>query len=336
MLAILMLHFGPIRVTGQALAAIATDTSIDPLVWVLGNGDRIDPAQIDVAQLPRHLIIENSAENLGFAGGMNLLLQRALSDPRVDRVLLLNNDTRPQPGAIAALLAQMGAGADVEPDMVAARLMNAAEPDQVDSLGIALYRSGLASNRKTPAQRLLGPTGGCMLLSRRLLEDLHEQHGYWFDERFFCYAEDTDLVMRARWLGHATDYVDHAVVLHHGSQASGGPDNEFVLYHGIRNSIWALLKNAPGWWLLAFSPWIVLAHGGIVIRQLRKGRARTLWRLYRDALRGVPAMWRERRRIRRSRRLPASAWWSWVEPRLYDAGYLRSAWRELFGRRPGR
>lgn len=331
-----MLHFGPVQVTGQALAAIAADEPDDASVFVLGNGEPFDTGQLGTAILPKHLVIEHSPVNLGFAGGMNHLLARVLADDRVDRVLLLNNDAQPLPGAIRAMLAKLD-----QPDadhqgssvMVAARLMRTASADMVDSLGITLYRSGLASNRQRPEQKLLGPTGGCMLLHRRLLDDLLAQHGYWFDERFFLYAEDTDLVMRARWLGHVGAYADEALVLHHGSQASGGPDNAFVLYHGIRNSIWALAKNAPALWLLLFSPWIVLAHGGIVLRQLRKGRARTLWRLYRDALRGLPAMWRERVRIRRNRRVPAAAWWSWVEPRLYDGGYLRNAWSELFTRR---
>ncbi len=333
-----MLHFGPVQVTGQALAAIATDELVEAKVLVLGNGEPFDPEQLHPLVLPCRLEVVHSPVNLGFAGGMNLLLAHVLGDDSIDRVLLLNNDAQLQPGAIRAMVAKLdtpeaeGSGSGRN-SMVAARLMRTADAETVDSLGITLYRSGLASNRQRPEQKLLGPTGGCMLLHRRLLEDLLAQHGYWFDERFFLYAEDTDLVMRARWLGHTGAYAENAVALHHGSHASGGPDNEFVLYHGIRNSIWALVKNAPAAWLLVFSPWIVLAHGGIVLRQLRKGRAGTLWRLYRDAVRGLPTMWRERKRIRRSRRLPPSAWWSWVEPRLYDAGYLRNAWRELLSRR---
>jgi GT2 family glycosyltransferase len=84
---------------------------------------------------------------------------------------------------------------------------------------------------------LLGPTGGCALLRRRLLEDLRAMHGAWFDEQFFCYAEDTDLVIRARWLGYRAAYAADAIVQHEGSLSSGGPDNDFVLYHGIRNSL---------------------------------------------------------------------------------------------------
>ena len=274
--------------------------------------------------------LRRSDRNLGFAGGMNRLLAEVLAQPRIRQVLLLNNDTEPRPGFLVRLRAALAC--EPQAGMAAARMLSL-ENGQVDSLGICLYRSGLASNRKRLDERLLGPTGGCMLLTRVLLEDLQASHGHWFPDRFFCYAEDTDLVMRARWLGHACAYADDAVVLHHGSLSSGGADNEFVLYHGIRNSLWALARNAPALWLLAHLPWLLLAHGGIIVRNLRKGRARTVWQLYRDAARGLPAMWRQRRVIRRSRRLPARAWWRWVEPRLYERDYLRQAWRDLFTRR---
>ena len=326
MLTVLMLHFGEESVTGEALASILPQLPADGRLLLLDNaGQSLTALQSD----PRVTVL-SSASNLGFAGGMNLLLRRALADPAVETVLLLNNDLRASPGMLQALRARLEG--DQRAAMVAAALMKRDDPAAVDSLGITLYRSGLASNRKHRQERLLGPTGGCMLLSRRLLEDLHAQYGYWFDERFFCYAEDTDLVMRARWLGYDCVFADDAQALHHGSLSSGGPDNAFVLYHGIRNSIWALAKNAPALWLLAHLPWMLVAHAGVWLRNLRKGRWRTLWRLYVDAARGLPAMWRERRTVRRSRRLPARAWWLWVEPRLYERDYLRKAWRELWRR----
>lgn len=330
--ALLLVHYGSPAATAAALAGVVPQLPVAAPVLVLDNRGDLGAGpewRFSDSMAPARLIVAGS--NLGFAAGMNRLIEAALADAEVGRVLLLNDDTQPGPGLVAALLGAQGSvpgGAG----MVAARLMAADAPDRVDSLGITLYRSGLASNRKRADERLLGPTGGCMLLSRKLLEDLLACHGECFDESFFCYAEDTDLVMRARWLGHGVAYADDAVALHQGSASSGGPDNEFVLYHGIRNSIWALAKNAPALWLLAHLPWIVLAHGGIWLRNLRKGRWRTLLRLYRDALAGLPAVFRKRARIRRSRRLPASAWWRWVEPSLYERGFLRRAWRELWRR----
>jgi GT2 family glycosyltransferase len=203
----------------------------------------------------------------------------------------------------------------------------------VDSLGIALFRSTLASNRKDETEILLGPSGGCALLTRRLLEDLSATHGECFDETFFCYAEDTDLAVRARWLGYRAAYADEAIIRHSGSLSSGGPDNDFVLYHGIRNSLWWLVKNAPTGWLIRSVPWFIALHGAIWVRHLRRGRARVLWRLYRDAIKGMPVMRRKRAVIRAARRIPASDFSRWVTPKFYEGGYLRRALSELWSGR---
>jgi hypothetical protein len=119
-------------------------------------------------------------------------------------------------------------------------------------------------------------------------------------------------------------------VHHEGSLSSGGPDNDFVLYHGIRNSLWWLIKDAPAGWLLRSLPWFILLHGGIWLRHLRRGRIRVLWRLYRDACKGIPAMWRKRRVICAARRVPAREFRTWVEPHFYERDYVRRAWRELW------
>jgi GT2 family glycosyltransferase len=332
-IAILVINHGTAPATAACLQALAPALPGDARVCVLDNGsDRSDADQLEraVRMLGERASLVRSDANLGFAGGMNLLLREALADPAVDQVLLLNSDTVPSAGFIAALQARLDPSARV--DMVAANLRNAR--GDADSLGITLYRSTLASNRKREDEMLLGPSGGCALLTRRLLEDLQAAHGEWFDERFFCYAEDTDLVLRARWLGYRPAFAADALVEHAGSLSSGGPENDFVLYHGIRNSLWWLAKDAPAGWLLRSLPWFCALHAGIVLRHLRRGRARVLWRLYRDAVKGLPEMLRKRRAIRATRRVPAREFRSWVEPRFYERDYVRRAWRELW--RPSR
>ena len=330
MIAILVINHGTATATRGCLDGLVPTLPADARVLVLDNGS--EPG--DVGQLAeavaRHaprVDLTLSAQNLGFAGGMNRLLQLALADRAVDQVLMLNSDTQPAPGVIEALRRQLDPAS--RSDMVAANLRNP-NNGAVDSLGITLYRSTLASNRKREDEILLGPTGGCALFTRRLLEDLHAAHGEWFDETFFCYAEDTDLVLRARWLGYRSAYAADAHVDHAGSLSSGGPENDFVLYHGIRNSLWWLVKDAPGGWLLRSSPCFILLHCGIVLRHLRRGRARVLWRLYRDALKGMPAMLRKRKIIRAARRVSASEFRFWVEPRFYERDYVRRAWKELW------
>lgn len=329
MIAILVVNHATLAATLRCLNALLQELPTDALIFVLDNGSPGDDAkQLSdfAARHPDAIRFSTSLKNLGFAGGMNLLIGQALANKSVDQILLLNSDARPTTGFIAAMQARLDPASRA--DMVGARMLR--EDGTVDSLGIALYRSTLASNRKREDEILLGPSGGCALLTRRLLEDLHAAHGEWFDEQFFCYAEDTDLAIRSRWLGYRPAYAADAVIYHEGSLSSGGPENDFVLYHGIRNSLWWLVKNAPLGWLLRSLPWFVALHAGIWLRHLRRGRARVLWRLYRDAICGIPAMRRKRAIIRKTRRVPTVEFAKWVEPHFYERGYARRAWRELW------
>src|SRR5690606_5809768 len=96
-------------------------------------------------------------------------------------------------------------------------------------------------------------------------------------------------------------YLDQCVALHHGQASSGGGFSDFVLYHGIRNSIWVVVKDFPLPWLLLLSPLIIALHCGIMLRHGFGGRWRVVLRLYRGAFKGMPGMWRSRRVIQRNR-----------------------------------
>jgi GT2 family glycosyltransferase len=330
MLAILIINYRTAAATRACLDALLPSIPSAARIYLLDNGsgttEATDLADFANAHVDK-VYFDPSSTNLGFAAGMNRLLALVLADSTIDQVLLLNSDTRPTQQFVVAMQSRIDQSAQI--DMIAARMLNP-QNDDVDSLGITLYRSTLASNRKREQDVLLGPSGGCALLTRRLLEDLHASHGEWFDESFFCYAEDTDLVLRARWLGYRPAFAADAIVYHEGSLSSGGADNDFVLYHGIRNSLWWLVKDAPTGWLLRSLPWFILLHCGIWLRHLRRGRVRTLWRLYRDAVRGVPAMRKKRAIIRSTRRVPAREFATWVEPHFYERDYVRRAWRELW------
>ena len=336
-LAVAIINFRTVEATKACISALLTDRSDSTRAYILDNGSQRGEAAGLTAFAEKHgegkISVLATDENLGFAGGANFLIREILQETSIDAILFLNSDTRPTPGFTAAMRKKLDSANRV--DLITAKMLDEKD-SSVDSLGITLFRSTLASNRKRDDEILLGPSGGCALLTRRLLEDLQAMHGEWFDETFFCYAEDTDLAVRARWLGYRPAYADDAVVYHARSLSSGGPDNDFVLYHGIRNSIWWLVKNAPLGWFLRSLPWFIALHVAIWLRHLRRGKARVLWRLYCDAIKGIQAMRRKRAVIKKTRRVPASEFVSWVEPHFYQRDYVRRAWTELLKPAPKR
>ena len=274
-----------------------------------------------------------SDENLGFARGCNRLIDEALQDPRCELVLLANSDSVAVAQGVRACLDAMQAGAH---DLMGGRMLKPAAADgtaAVDSLGIALYKALLASNRMSTSHAYLGPTGGFAVLSRRFLEEVRRLHGHVFEPSFFCYAEDTDLCVRARLLGTSVGYVDDVVADHAGQASNAGIYDDFILYHGIRNSIWMVARSVPMSLILRSLPWVVLLHGGIVLRHLLQGRAPTLWRLYRDAIAGLPAALRARRVIQGSRRATIAQFRAHVDGHFYDPAFVRGALQDLVRRR---
>jgi GT2 family glycosyltransferase len=277
-----------------------------------------------------------SDENLGFARGCNRLIDQALDDPRCTHVLLANSDSVAVADGLRRCLQAMHEGSH---DLMGGRMIKPPSPDgsvTVDSLGIALYKSLLASNRMSPEEAYLGPTGGFAVLSRRFLEEVRRLHGHVFEPSFFCYAEDTDLCVRARLLGASVGYVDQVVAHHAGQASNAGVYDDFILYHGIRNSIWMAARSLPAGTILRSVHWVLLLHCGIALRHLLQGRWRTVARLYRDAIAGLPAALRARRVIQGTRRVTAREFARHVDSHFYEPTFLRNAVADLFRRGGGR
>ncbi|MBD8524893.1 glycosyltransferase family 2 protein [Pseudomarimonas arenosa] len=328
-MAVIVVNFNTSADTLECLASLQQQGLGFLTVAVVDNASteeqrRILRDGISKLDLPSELI-ENGS-NLGFAAAVDVQIRRLLANSEVMRIFLFNNDAVALP-ALAHWLQDHAAG-----DLCAARVMKYADPQRVDSLGIVMYRSMLASNRLSVEEPLLGPTGGCAVYSRRLLCELQRIYGYTFDHRFFCYAEDTDVALRAVLLGFEPDYFDGAVALHKGQASSGGGFSDFVLYHGIRNSIWLLLKSLPGRLLLLSLAHIALLHLGVVVRHTLRGKFSVVVRLYRDALSGARTFWRERVLLAQIGDRGHKALQRCIDPKFYDRGYVRQAVKGLFNR----
>ena len=325
-----VVNFNTAGATISAVESLLEDHLLRRIV-VVDNASGIDDLAALRAGLGVRVHLSANDHNRGFAAACNQGIEALLRDPGIEYVLLLNSDAEADPGLPGSLIGAVDIQSGRE--LVAAKVRQAQAESRIDSMGIAFYSSCLASNRVSPDDPLFGPTGGCALYTRSLLEDVRAIHGYVFDEDYFCYSEDTDLAARALLLGYSPGMAEGAGAKHIGQLSSGGGFSSFVLYHGIRNSIWTMVKDVPASILLRKAPQIVLLHCGIVLRHVRRGEARTVLRLYLDAVKGLPAMLRKRRIIQSSRRIGASRFLQYVSPRFYDGGMVRDALHELVGRK---
>jgi GT2 family glycosyltransferase len=331
-----VINFNTARQTLRCVASLAACEEPPGWILVLDNASREDDYALLAGALqaaPRsRVVLYRSDANLGFAGGSNFLVAELLREPGCRYLGLLNNDAVARPALPAALRSVLAA--DPRSGLAGGRMHRLAAPDQVDTLGIALYASLMPADRKDTSEPFLGPTGGCALLTRDCVEDVLATTGYFFDERFFCYCEDTDLVLRANLLGWRPAYVDDLVALHEGQASTGGRHNDFIAYHGLRNAIWMHWKLIPASLLLRFAPALLLAHMLTIGRQLLGGRPGLLWRIYRDAFARLGEFGRERRRLAALARIRPVQLRQAMSPRFYRRGYaavvlaeLRNRWR---------
>ncbi|HEY7207565.1 MAG TPA: glycosyltransferase family 2 protein [Gaiellaceae bacterium] len=282
----------------EALRSLARQTVPPERTIVVDNASRDGSAD---GLEERHPGVEvlRPGENVGFAAANNLAVRAAET---CDWIALVNPDAFPEPQWLETLLA--AAAAHPECTFFGSRLVSAADPDVLDGTGDVLHVSGMAWRRdhgspgvERSDEEVFSPCAAAALYRR---DAFLEVGG--FDERFFCYFEDTDLAFRLRLAGHRCLYVDAAVCRHVGS-ALAGRDSDFTIYHSYRNQVWTYLKNMPLGLLLLYAPQHLLVNLLTVLAYGTRGQAGVVLRAKRDALRALPQILRQRRAIQRDRRI---------------------------------
>ncbi len=109
------------------------------------------------------------------------------------------------------------------------------------------------------------PTGSFPFFSSKMLKDLKESTGHYFDEAFETGWEDTDLLFRMHLQGWKCLFVPTAVGWHVGSGSVGG--NSTLLSKPLdyqkrvlRNRYFTLLKNIPARMLLWLAPYLAITE----------------------------------------------------------------------------
>jgi len=212
------------------VAALREQTFRDFEVVIIDNSGRGE------APCPGTRVIRN-AHNVGFGAALN----QAWRSSRSRYLAALNDDAAPAPDWLARLVHEMEA--DPGCGMVASEVRL---PDgALDSAGMVIARDGSSLQRRTNIHpEALLPSGSAALYRCEMLQ----QTGG-FDERFFLYCEDTDLGLRARWLGWSCRYAAGAVVTHQYS-ASAGRASALKAYLVERNRLRVVVKNFPLSWLM--------------------------------------------------------------------------------------
>ncbi len=204
--AVILVNWRGLDDTMACLAAIGALEAPRPLTIVIENGSG-DGSAAALRDAPNLDILIESPVNLGFGGGCNLGIARA-RDAGMRFVWLLNNDARPEPGALSALLE--AARADPSLGAVGSMMHETADPELVEGYngGVVNFYTG-QGRRSRNAQEIQFLSGASLLLRLDALASIGD-----FDDRFFLYWEDADLCFRLRAAGWRLAIAENSHVRH--------------------------------------------------------------------------------------------------------------------------
>ena len=222
----------------DTLASLASLQGIETICVDNGSSDGSD--RLVEERFP-HVELLRTGANLGYAGGNNAGIARAL-ERGADWVLLLNNDAVAEPGLAAAL--ERAAAARPNAGLLACTVLHG-DGGGVQYAGASfaarLGYSGRAATSVPEGLRDVGRADGAALAaSRAAIERVGP-----LDESLFAYVEDVEWSLRMRAAGFAVVLVPDARVRHAGSAATGGRRSTANLYYDTRNTIVVAERHAP-------------------------------------------------------------------------------------------
>lgn len=208
-------------------------------------------------KFPFYLQVIYSEKNLGFSGGNNTGIRRAL-EQGCDYIMLLNNDTRVDKNLLSELIKPIGRGGISVPKIYFEKgfeyhkdIYKSTEQGKIiwyaggmmDWKNLIGYHRGVDEVDRGQFDRTGETefaTGCCMMASNTVFENVGM-----LDERYFLYYEDSDFSLRARKKGFNITFAPKAVVWHKNAGSTGGSGSNLQDYYIARNRLFFGMRYAP-------------------------------------------------------------------------------------------
>jgi GT2 family glycosyltransferase len=237
-------------------------------VIVVDNGSTDGSQAMVRSEFPSARLVQLT-ENTGFSGGNNAGLPYAHGR----YIVLLNNDTFPDPHWLAELAAEVKPGA-----AAASKLVFADDPTALNSGGLQLLRDGRGFDRGFRTRDIgqcehsraaFAACGAAVVLDREAIGPLL------FDPKYFMYYEDLDAAWRGQLAGRTMAYAARSLVRHvHGGSA--GADSPMFRFHVERNRTLTSVRNADPF----LAVWSVVGQAARLARSVvRSTRGSENWLL---------------------------------------------------------
>ena len=308
----------------ECIDSLKEQTFRDFEIILVDNGSTDGSAEFAEKRYGDFIRIIRNDKNLGFTGGNNVGIQAS----KGEYIVLLNNDTWADP----RWLEELAKATRFDPPirMWGSKVCSYYQRDRIEGVGELIYWDGLCRARGQYEQdhgqynameEILFPPGCGAMYRKSLLDEIGL-----FDEDFFTYADDSDVGIRARLAGWKCLYAPSAIVYHKNS-GTAGQYSPLKAFYVERNRFWITIKYFPlplllftpffTIWRFAFQAYGALSHRGAAGKFTQMHSPwhliGILFKAYGSGLRGLPKMWKKRRRLRRLRKVSFGEIFSWFK-----------------------
>lgn len=242
-----VLNYNDASATLRCVDSLRFERLVDRVLVIDNGSDPMDARSLALGLQPdgARVRLVTSRSNLGFGGGMNLGIAQAL-ESGAESVLLLNNDTLVQAGAVAAMQRVMEAASDVG---IVVPLMTTGQKPTIQAAGGTLDRhtlkvthrfTGLAASAEVPESDVSFAPGAALLVR----SDVFQKVGG-FTEELFLYFEDVEFSWRVTQAGYRIRLAPQARIWH-AVQGGRRERSTRSVYYRTRNSLWINRRLVPG------------------------------------------------------------------------------------------
>lgn len=242
---IILVNFNGFEDTIECLRSLEAVTYENKKIYVVDNASIVKPSEAQLEYIKAQSVYIPSKENLGFSGGNNLGISKAIEDG-CGFVLLLNNDTTVEKGFLEPLME--AANQNHKLGCVIGRIMFYSDPKIVWYAGgvynektAQVCHSGWGKDYSeielTDQSRDVTFATGCMML---IPADVIRKVGM-LSEEYFLYAEDTDYCCRILKAGLRIFYCKDSVIYHKISRSTGELSSN-TQYYMLRNNLIIIRK----------------------------------------------------------------------------------------------
>jgi len=206
-LSVIIVTYNTADLLPRCLNSIASQTDVSFETIVVDNASTDNTVDL-LREFAKHINLLTNEKNAGFARANN----QAISASKGKYIYFLNPDTEVHAGAFKEILRFMKEHPEV--GIAGTRIVN---PDGSPQSSVE-YKYPGQRHASEELKNLRGEIAwvlGASMVARQ--DTIHALGG--FDERFFLYAEDIDLCLRARKDGWLIGYIPDAVITHWGGQS---------------------------------------------------------------------------------------------------------------------